>query len=171
MKLKKNRKFKPTSHTISKGRKILRIKKNKITMKKKLYTFLATVMLVVSVCGQMGINTTTPSATLHVNPLKTDVSTSEGFIAPRVTGEQLYNANIQSVYGVDQDGTIVFVTIAPSLVQRIGQVIDVDSRGYYYYSYQVNKWIKMISGSGARSAIATLNCEGIVQNGTGNLVL
>lgn len=113
-------------------------------MKKKIYTLLATVMLVASVWGQVGINTTSPVATMQVNPSKTDGSTSEGFIAPRVTGEHLYNADMQTVYGINQDGTIVFVSEVPVLAHRIGQVQYVDSRGYYYYDYQKNKWIKML---------------------------
>lgn len=143
-------------------------------MNKKIYTLLATVVLVISAWGQVGINTSTPAATLQVNPLKTDGSTSEGFIAPRVTGEQLYNANTQNVYGINQDGTIVFVSEAPVLAHRVGQVQFVDSRGYYYYNSQDDRWIKMLwepNGGGGTATVTTLECGGVVQNGTGNIAI
>ncbi|WP_449399118.1 hypothetical protein [Chryseobacterium wanjuense] len=50
--------------------------------------------------SQVGVGTATPKATLDVVAKKTDGTTSEGIIAPRMTGDQIKSAN--SKYGSDQ---------------------------------------------------------------------
>ncbi|MDR1653598.1 MAG: hypothetical protein LBS01_08150, partial [Prevotellaceae bacterium] len=60
--------------------------------------------------AQVGINNETPAATLDVAAQKTDGTTAEGFIAPRLTLAQL-NAK-QAQYGEAQTGASVYITDA-----------------------------------------------------------
>lgn len=121
-------------------------------------------ILSIFVSGQVGINNSFPKATLDVTAKNTDGSTSEGIIAPRLTGEQLHTADGNGVYGQLQDGTLAFVTVPPSVPNRIGQTIDIDARGYYYYDYPKNKWIKVIYGGNA-GTVLNIDCDNAVTTG------
>ena len=58
--------------------------------------------------AQVGVNTQTPKATFDVVAKKTDGTTAEGVIAPRLTGDQIIAA--EAHYGADQTGAIVYAT-------------------------------------------------------------
>lgn len=131
---------------------------------KKTILFIFMAILSIFVSGQVGINNSFPKATLDVTAKKTDGSTSEGIIAPRLTGEQLHTADGNGVYGQLQDGTLAFVTTPPSVPNRIGQTIDIDARGYYYYDYPKNKWIKVIYGGNA-GTVLNIDCGNAVTTG------
>ena len=53
--------------------------------------------------GSVGINTSTPAATLDVVASPNDTNKTDGFIAPRLKGKELKAKN----YGTDQDAAIV----------------------------------------------------------------
>lgn len=57
--------------------------------------------------AQVGINTTDPQATLHVEK-RTDQTKPDGIIPPRFTGDELRAKS--AAYGAQQNGTIVYVT-------------------------------------------------------------
>jgi uncharacterized protein (TIGR02145 family) len=134
-------------------------------MKKRLLPLLFGLMGCISLYGQVGVNTETPKATLEVSPKAIDGSTSEGVICPRLTADALHQADINGVYSQDQDGTIAFVTSQPSAGNRVGQTIDIDSRGYYYYDYPANKWIKMLYGAPG-AVVGSLDCAGATVSGS-----
>lgn len=134
-------------------------------MRKKLLTLFLGLICSYSFYGQIGINTPSPKVTLEVTPKATDGSTSEGIISPRLTGNALHQADINGVYGYDQDGAIAFVTSAPSTGNRVGQTIDIDSRGYYYYDYPANKWIKILY-SALGAVVGALDCAGATVSGS-----
>ncbi|RLJ22915.1 uncharacterized protein (TIGR02145 family) [Chryseobacterium sp. 7] len=134
-------------------------------MKKRLLPLLFGLMGCVSLYGQVGVNTETPKATLEVRPKAIDGSISEGVICPRLTADALHQADINGVYSQDQDGTIAFVTSQPSAGNRVGQTIDIDSRGYYYYDYPANKWIKMLYGAPG-AVVGSLDCAGATVSGS-----
>lgn len=110
---------------------------------KIIYTLLANSFLFLN--AQVGINTDVPKATLDIAASPTG-SILDGVIAPRVTGDVLAT----KTYGTDQNGAVVYVTIPASAANLVGQTIDVNLRGYYYYdsSAGVNKWVRLASGSG-----------------------
>lgn len=101
------------------------------------YTFLFPIILF----GQIGINTSTPHATLDIVAKNNSGNSSEGVIAPRLAGDILQTAATNAVYGTSQDGAIVYVT-APTATLT-GQTTNVDAKGYYYYDSSKNQWIKM----------------------------
>jgi len=133
-------------------------------MRKKVFLLVTGLCLSTTAYSQVGINNTSPRATMDVTAKNTDGSTSEGIICPRLTGEVLHTANLNNVYGANQDGTIAFVTSPPSVANRVGQTIDIDARGYYYYDFPENKWIKMLYASKA-AVIDALNCGGFSLSG------
>ena len=77
--------------------------------------------------GNVGINTTTPAATLDVNGFAADTAKLDGIIAPRITGNQLRAKN----YTTAQTGSIVYATLPDT--SPAGQTINVTSAGYYYF--------------------------------------
>lgn len=83
--------------------------------------------------GRVGINTSTPVATLEVNA--TSNETAKGILIPRVTGEELktMTANL----GADQNSMLVYVTaaVADNTTQGFENIIY---PGYYRFKYDVN---------------------------------
>ncbi|WP_147474504.1 FISUMP domain-containing protein [Chryseobacterium nematophagum] len=97
--------------------------------------------------GQIGINNPSPKATLEITAKKTDGSTSEGVIPPRLTGNALFAAIAAGTYGPNQYGAVVFVTAPADEANRVGQTVHVDDFGFYYYHGDLDQWVKLGSGS------------------------
>ena len=96
--------------------------------------FIAAVFLTISGTafaqeGRVGINTSTPAATLDVIASPNDTTKTDGFIAPRLKGSELKAKN--SLYGTDQDAAIVYVTEALALGDTDDKTTNVTSIGYY----------------------------------------
>ncbi|THV59381.1 hypothetical protein [Chryseobacterium candidae] len=89
------------------------------------------------VFSQVGINTTSPQATIDVKAKTTDGSKPEGLIPPRLTGDQISSADNQ--YGANQIGTIIYAT-APVAVTTT-KTKNITSAGYYYFDGVL--WNKM----------------------------
>ena len=85
----------------------------------------------ISLSAQVGINTSTPAATLDVVASPNDTNKTDGFIAPRLRGKELKVKN--SLYGTDQDAAIVYVTEALALGDTDDKTMNVISMGYYYF--------------------------------------
>lgn len=98
-------------------------------MKVKLFFSIVLSLFSMAIYSQVGIGKTTSSATLDVTAIATDGSTVEGFIAPRLTGNQLTAKNAQ--YGVAQNATLVYVTEVASATT--GKTKNVKAIGYYFY--------------------------------------
>ncbi|SHE48662.1 hypothetical protein [Dysgonomonas macrotermitis] len=98
-------------------------------MKVKLFFSIVFSLFTMTAFSQVGIGKTTSSATLDVAAIATDASTAEGFIAPRLTGNQLTAKNAQ--YGTAQNGTMVYVTEVASATT--GKTKNIKSIGYYFY--------------------------------------
>ncbi|MCL1867864.1 MAG: hypothetical protein FWF72_02790 [Paludibacter sp.] len=105
--------------------------------------------------AQVGINTETPAATFDVVANKTDGTTAEGLIAPRLTGDQIKAKDAQ--YGTAQNGVIVFATSAVTAPSAKTQ--NVTQKGYYYYDAAASNgsgtglWVAI--GTGGASAVKT----------------
>lgn len=79
---------------------------------------------------QVGINTEMPNATLDIEGAPTEVTSMDGLIAPRITGDQLQN----KTYTSQQKGAIVYVT--QSVTNHASdkpQTFSVTNDGYYYF--------------------------------------
>ncbi len=85
--------------------------------------------------AQVGINNTSPKATLDITAKTTDGSKPEGLIAPRLTGDQIQSGT----YGSAQLGAIIYATAAASAPTAV--TANITSSGYYYFDGSA--WQKM----------------------------
>jgi hypothetical protein len=95
-------------------------------------TFLTAALIAATMTGvnaQVGINNQVPMATLDVTAQKTDGTTAEGMIAPRLSGDQLKAADAQ--YATAQTGTIVYANAAVTTAST--KTAKVTKSGYYYF--------------------------------------
>ncbi|SEM73291.1 hypothetical protein SAMN05421856_10635 [Chryseobacterium taichungense] len=102
--------------------------------------------------AQVGINNTSPKATLDITAKTTDGSKPEGLIAPRLTGNQIQSGT----YGSGQTGAIIYATAGATAPNAV--TVNITAPGYYYFDGSV--WQKM---TGASAADATTTAKGIVQ--------
>ncbi len=109
--------------------------------------------------AQVGINNSSPAATLDVTAKASDGSRAEGMIPPRISGNALKAADTNNVYGSAQNGAIVYVTSAASTANQTGQAVNITSTGYYYFDSAINGWVKIGAGSG--SGVAYSSGDGI----------
>ncbi|MEG0926822.1 hypothetical protein [Chryseobacterium sp.] len=93
--------------------------------------------------SQVGINTSTPSGTLDVVGTPNDPTIRDGFLPPRLTGDQLKAKDV--VYGMAQNGTIVFATTPVTVVSP--KTSNVTSAGHYYYDAVNALWVGMKDNS------------------------
>lgn len=73
----------------------------------KCYVLLILFSFGYSISAQVGINTSNPKSTLHVQK-KEDLNFPDGIIIPEISGDSL--ALKDAAYGPDQNGAIIFVT-------------------------------------------------------------
>ncbi len=113
--------------------------------------------------GRVGINTTEPKATLDVTASATDLTRTDGFIAPRLTGNQLKNKD--SKYTNEQTGAIVYATEAAS--PTTAKTINVTEAGYYYFDGTVWQTMEKKEPWRVQNTMkqATENAENIYQQG------
>ncbi|UTX48903.1 hypothetical protein [Chryseobacterium sp. MA9] len=114
-----------------------------------------TLLLALATAGlfsaQIGVNTSTPQATLDVVGKPLLPSSLDGIIAPRLTGDQLR----AKTYTTDQTGALVYVTAADTA--PAGQTVNVTSPGNY--SFDGTIW----------QAVTTPSLN--LPNGTGTLIV
>lgn len=130
------------------------MKKNLLTA----VTLVGIVMLTKAQEGNVGINTSSPKATLDIVGKPADATRLDGLIAPRLTGDQLSS----KTYTAEQTGALVYATAAATSLT--GQVVNVSASGYYYFNGTV--WQAVSSGSGTSTNI--YNSDGIL---TGNRIV
>lgn len=120
-------------------------------MKKLSHLLLA--LIVITIQGQVGINTQNPEATLEVVGKPTDVNHYDGIIPPRLTGDQLATKTYSSL----KKGAVVFVTSPATNLS--GQVLNVLEPGLYYFdgiiwkSFAQNEQLNTIAIRGNTSTV------------------
>ncbi|SDH55609.1 hypothetical protein SAMN05421846_101134 [Chryseobacterium taeanense] len=115
--------------------------------------------------AQVGINNTSPKATLDITAKTTDGSKPEGLIIPQLSGSNIHTATAAGVYGTNQKGLIIYATSADS--SPISTTANITSAGYYYFDGSV--WQKMSGASaGDTTNDAWINdtTNGLVKLGT-----
>ncbi|MEA1850100.1 hypothetical protein U9K52_14360 [Chryseobacterium sp. MHB01] len=98
---------------------------------------LAGFLFSLSICAQVGINNTSPQATLDITAKATDGSSPQGIIAPRLTGDQIQAGDGQ--YKAAQTGAIIYATAA--VTTPSAKTANISSQGYYYFDGSV--WQKI----------------------------
>lgn len=110
---------------------------------KKNYLILLIMLMFINISAQVGINTNTPSATLHVQK-RAPLDLPDGIIPPRITGDSLRLKD--AAYGAAQNGALVYVTSATTTSST--KTGNVSSPGIYMYDATA------LSGGGAWSKLA-----------------
>ncbi len=99
--------------------------------------------------GRVGINTTTPAATLDVVANTTDNTRPDALLVPRMTRAQLLAKD--AAYTAAQNGALAFVTTIDGTATP--KTTNVTAVGFYYYDGQTtNTWITVGGGGGAVAA-------------------
>jgi len=87
--------------------------------------------------GRVGVNTTTPAATLDVVANTNDTTRPDAVLVPRMTAAQLTGKN--SAYDTAQNGALVFV------ISGVGspgtKTANVTGTGFYYYNSPTSLWV------------------------------
>jgi len=117
-------------------------------MKKNLFTAMMLVgMTAFSYAQQrgVGINTTTPAATLDVVANTTDNAMPDAVLVPRMTATELNAKN--GAYVAAQNGVLVFVTSGTGSAGT--KTENVTGTGFYYYNSGTSRWTAVGGGAAA----------------------
>jgi hypothetical protein len=102
--------------------------------------------------AQVGINNTSPKATLDITA-KTSGTKPEGLIIPQLAGSDIHTATAAGVYGSAQKGLIIYATSADS--SPISTTANITSAGYYYFDG--TNWQKISTGNTVSTSLASGN--------------
>lgn len=117
--------------------------------------------------GRVGINTSTPAATLDVTASPSISTRIDGFIAPRLTGNELQAKD--ALYTNDQDATIIYATAPVTTITD--KTTNVTSIGYYYFDKTVGtagRWMKIANPSTSAAYQEPWNIQGTSTPSTAN---
>ena len=131
--------------------------------------------------GRVGINTTTPAATLDVVANTTDNAKPDALLVPRMTRLQLENKNAAYANGTgaaNQNGALVFVSSVADGTGT-GKTVNVTATGFYYYDAPNAVWVAVGGGAaaptqryeGIRGNVVTVNAATYTVLPTDNLVV
>jgi|GEM_PF-1770194 len=86
--------------------------------------------------SQVGINTEDPQVTLDVTASPDNENITDGFLVPRLTGDELKLKD--DLYEAGQHGTLVYVTAIPDPATSKTSLIT--KEGFYYYDSNEEMW-------------------------------
>jgi hypothetical protein len=112
----------------------------------------AVLLFSITAFAQVGINNTSPKATLDITA-KTNGTKPEGLIIPQLSGSDIRTATAASVYGTAQKGLIVYASAADSA--PAGATTSITAPGYYYFDGSA--WQKIATGNTLNTSLASGN--------------
>ena len=95
--------------------------------------------------GRVGINTTTPNATLDVVANTTDNARPDAVLVPRLTRAQLLAKD--AAYTANQNGALTFITTIDGTATP--KTTNVTTTGFYYYDAPNSVWVAVGGGGSA----------------------
>ncbi|WP_415328217.1 tail fiber domain-containing protein [Chryseobacterium sp. MMS23-Vi53] len=119
-------------------------------MKKQLLTILSLTFGMVAF-GQVGVNTSTPTATLDITAKTTVGDSVEGLLIPRV--DRLKAQTMASI----PTSTLIYVNSVANGGQT-GNALNIDDVGYYYFNGSL--WTKLTTSSTPSSSVNIYNTDG-----------
>ncbi|WP_312903267.1 hypothetical protein [Chryseobacterium taichungense] len=112
----------------------------------------AAVLFSMTAFAQVGINNTSPKATLDITA-KTSGTKPEGLIIPQLAGSDIHTATAAAVYGAAQKGLIVYASSADT--NPTGPTANITAAGYYYFDG--TNWQKISTGNTVSTSLASVN--------------
>lgn len=130
--------------------------------------------------GRVGVNTTTPAATLDVVANTGDATRPDALLVPRMSRAELEAKN--AAYGngtgaANQNGALVFVNALGGA--GTGKTVNVTATGFYYYDAPNSVWVAVGGGGAAtpqryeviRGNITTVNTAAYTVVPTDNVIV
>ena len=116
-------------------------------MKKKLLSLLAifTSALLLAQNDNVGINTTNPKSTFHINAITNGATKAEGIIIPSLTGDQIKAMPVTA----DQNGMMIYATSAATA--PTGASRNLTSPGFYFWNNTSTVWEKLNANAASNS--------------------
>lgn len=112
----------------------------------------AAVLFSMTAFAQVGINNTSPKATLDITA-KTSGTKPEGLIIPQLAGSDIHTATAAAVYGAAQKGLIIYASSADTA--PAGATASITTAGYYYFDG--TNWQKISTGNTVSTSLASGN--------------
>lgn len=112
--------------------------------------------------GRVGINTTTPAATLDVVGTPADATKPDALLVPRLTRGQLQAKD--AVYTTTQNGALAFVSsIADGTAT--GKAVNIAATGFYYYDAPNSVWVAVGGGGASTQRYETIRGTAVIVPG------
>jgi hypothetical protein len=126
----------------------------------KHFITLAVLFISLIIKAQVGINNTSPKATLDITAKTNNGTKPEGLIAPRLTGDQIQSGDGQ--YDTAQKGAIIYALSAASSPST--KTANINAEGYYYFDGSV--WQKLSNSSVPAVVVTSSALNGTYKAGT-----
>lgn len=111
----------------------------------KIKILLVSLLLTNVMMAQVGVGTSDPKVTLHIEGKPTVTTEKDGLLIPKITGDQLK----AKTYTSSEVGTMLYISSVPTGTIVGTQVENVNAIGFYYLANSGSnfRWTKMIASS------------------------